>query len=95
MGKDGRASIQKKNRTKMERQFVDSSLQEKRKKRRSRRRKKTERKKKKKKKKKKKSGKIFSIIMSIDAILVERTRKERQSRARASSPIEQYVTTLC
>ena len=45
--------------------------------------------------KKKKSGKIFSIIMSIDAILVERTRKERQSRARASSPIEQYVTTLC
>lgn len=38
---------------------------------------------------------FFSIIMSIDAILVERTRKERQSRACASSLIEQYVTTLC
>jgi hypothetical protein len=41
-------------------------------------------------------GKIFFIIMSMYIItLIERTRRERQSRARASFPIEQYVTTVC
>jgi hypothetical protein len=29
------------------------------------------------------------------SILVERTKKERQSRTRASFLIEQYVTTVC
>ncbi len=47
-----------------------------------------------KKKRKKRRGKCL-LIIPMYSILVERTKKERQSRTRASFLIEQYVTTVC